>query len=208
MRITTLFIALTLNACVTINVERRSDIPIAAARVQSIGTQVRVEGIVTVASGAFDDGFALQDASGGIYVTRTVGDAMKPGSRVRVSAKIAAPNNQIAIEPATIELLGTGSVPTPVEIRTGAVSPSTEGRLLAVRGTVTGDVIDDQPWGWKIHLDDGSGRLLVFIATATNIDVKGFRAGQSLLVVGFSGRYEQHTELLPRQQADLEILSN
>jgi hypothetical protein len=41
-------------------------------------------------------------------------------------------------------------------------------------------VIDDQPHGWKIYLDDGSGPLLVFIATATRINVKPLRAGQQL----------------------------
>jgi len=33
--------------------------------------------------------------------------------------------------------------------------------------------------------------------------VGGLRAGQSLRVAGFSGRYEQHTELLPRGPRDV-----
>jgi len=194
--------------CVAINVERRSDMPIAAARAQATGARVTVEGIVTVASGTLNDGFVLQDASGGIYVVRTTGAAIKSGERVRVSGKIVAPNHQIAIEPVAIESQGADSMPVPLEVKTGAVGPATEGRLIAVRGKAAGDVVDDQPWGWKIHLDDGSGPLLVFIAATTKINPHVFRAGQSLRIVGFSGRFEQHTELLPRQQADLEILSN
>src|SRR5471030_82154 len=128
MRLVTLFIALTLSACVAVNIERRFDMPIAAARLQAQATQVRVEGTVIVASGTFDNGFAAQDASGGIFVTRAIGTSVKPGDRVRVNGRIVAPNNQVAIEPAAIELLGTGSAPAPLEIRTGSVGPATEGR--------------------------------------------------------------------------------
>lgn len=194
--------------CVAVNSERRSDTPVAAARQLAPSTQVTVEGIVTVPSGTLDDGFAVQDRSGGIYVTRTMGNVAKVGDRVRLSGRIVAPNNQIAIEPLTIEFMGAGRVAAPPAVKTGAVGPATEGRLIAVRGKVAGEVIDDPPWGWKVYVNDGSGQLLVFIAAASGIDIKAFRTGQPLRVVGFSGRYEQHTELLPRQQADLEIISN
>ena len=198
----------TMIGCTAVTVGRRADMPVAAARQLAQSIQVTVEGIVTVASGTFDDGFAVQDGSGGIYVTRTIGTPAKPGQRARVSGKRVAPGEQVAIEPATIEFLGTGSVPAPPEVKTGAVGPATEGRLIAVRGKVAGEVIDDQPWGCKAYVDDGSGPLLVFIATATRIDVKVLRAGQPLRVIGFSGRYEQHTELLPRAQSDITMLQN
>jgi len=195
--------ALLLGACVAVNVKDVLELPIAASRLQTAGTLVAVEGVVTVASGALDDGFALQDASGGIYVSRTRGIEVKTGERVRVSGEIILPNKQITIEPARIEIIGSGSVPAPVAIKTGAVGPETEGRLIRVQGRIIGNVEDDQPFGWKIYLDDGSGRLLVFVATATRIDVKPLRAGQLLRVTGFSGRYEQHTEVLPRGAGDV-----
>jgi hypothetical protein len=66
------------------------------------GKPVIVNGVVTVASGALDEGFAVQDASGGIYVSRTAGAAVKAGDQVHVSGSIVAPNKQIAIEPAGI----------------------------------------------------------------------------------------------------------
>jgi hypothetical protein len=69
-------------------------------------------------------------------------------------------------------------------------------------------VIDDPPWGWKVYLDDGSGPLLAFIATATRIDARALRAGQQLRIVGFSGRYERHTELLPRGPGDLTAIAD
>ena len=207
MRLIISVIAFTLSACDAVSVDRRTEMPIASARLQAAGTPVIVNGIVTVASATLDEGFALQDASGGIYVSRTAGAAVRIGDRVRIDGRIVAPNNQIAIEPADIAAMGTGSIPVPGEIRTGAVGPATEGRLIAVQGKIVGDVVDDQPWGWKVYLDDGSGPLLVFIATKTGFDTKPLRAGQQLRITGFSGRYEQHTELLPRAPGDIILQS-
>jgi len=197
---------LSLAACITVNVQHGSEMPIAASRLQTAGTPVTVEGVVTVASGALDDGYALQDASGGIYVLRTLGAAVKTGDKVRLSGRIVMPKSrQIAIDPARMDVLasGGGSVPAPLDVKTGSVGPATEGRLIRVQGRIIGNVEDDQPYGWKIYLDDGSGRLLVFVTTVTRIDVKALRAGQHLRVTGFSGRYEQHTEILPRGAGDV-----
>jgi hypothetical protein len=46
--------------------------------------------------------------------------------------------------------------------------------------------------------------LLVFIAAATRIDGTRYRAGQELRIVGFSGRFGDHTEVLPRGPSDIE----
>ena len=203
-----LLMLLATGGCVVVKTHEVAEVPIAAARERAPGTAVTVEGIVTVASGSFDDGFALQDPSGGIYVTRALGKAVKTGDRVRVSGKLAAPNSQVAIEPGFIGSRGSGSAPMPQEVSTGIVGPATAGRLIAVRGKLAREVENDPPWGWKVYLDDGSGPLLVFVSAKTKIDVSGLRAGQLLRVVGFSGRYERHTELLPRMQDDVAATSN
>ena len=127
---------------------------------------------------------------------------------MRISGKITLPDNkQIAIDPVSIIALGSAAVPAPLLVKTGVVGPATEGRLIMVEGKLIAAAEDDQPWGWKLYLDDGSGELLVFVATATRIDVNPLRAGQSLRVTGFSGRYEQHTELLPRGASDIVQLN-
>jgi len=196
------------SGCIVVETHKVTEMPIAAARGQAPGTAVTIEGVVTVASGTIDDGFALQDASGGIYITRAFDKPAKLGDRMLVSGKLAAPNKQVAIEPGLAELLGTGAASAPQEIRTGFAGPATEGRLIAIRGKIIREVENDPPWGRKIYLDDGSGPLLVFVSTKTKIDVSGLRAGQSLRIVGFSGRYEQHTELLPRAQSDITAVSD
>ncbi len=94
---------------------------------------------------------------------------------------------------------------TPLAMKTGDIVPANEGKLVVVHGKIVGDIVDDRPWGWKIYLDDGSGKLLVFIAPETKINVSHFHAGQMLSVIGLSGHYEQHIELLPRDQTDISI---
>jgi len=92
---------------------------------------------------------------------------------------------------------------TSLPLKTGEVGPPNEGKLIVVQGKIIGNIIDDRPWGWKIYLDDGSGKLLVFVAPSTRIDVNRFRPGQTLNVIGLSGHYEQHIELLPRTPTDI-----
>ena len=138
------------SGCIVVETHKITEMPIAAARGQAPGTAVTIEGVVTVASGTIGDGFALQDASGGIYITRAFGRPAKLGDRMLVSGKLAAPDKQVAVEPGLVELLGTGAASAPQEIRTGFAGPATEGRLIAVRGKIIREVENDPPWGWKI----------------------------------------------------------
>ncbi|HEX8320862.1 hypothetical protein [Longimicrobium sp.] len=163
-----------------------------------------VEGVVTMASGTFDGGFAVQDGTAGIYVLPPADSARYPaGTRLRITGTISDPQNQLAIQPSRIQVIGAGTIPDARPIRTGAVDEASEGLLIRVRARVTGDVLDDQPWGWKLMLDDGSGALLVFVDAQAGIDVSAIRAGQWLQVTGYSGQYEEHREILPRTQSDL-----
>jgi hypothetical protein len=175
---------------------------IADVRTQPVGSRVVVEGVTTVAPGMLDEGFAVQDRSGGIYVARPAGATLSLGTTARVEGMVSAPDDRVTIEPVFVAVTGRAAVPAPLAVRTGAVGAETEGRLIAVRGRVV-DVADDGPWGVKIYVDDGSGRLLVFVTAATGIDTSRYRPGHDLRVTGFSGRYATHTELLPRAPSDL-----
>jgi hypothetical protein len=205
-RLVILSMALACAGCAAGDVGRPPAMPIAEARTQPMGSRVIVAGVVIVSPGALDPGFALQDDSGGIYVSRAPA-AIELGATVRVDGTITAPDQRITIEPRSIAITGRIEAPAPVGVKTAAVGPRTEGRLIAVRGTVTGDIVDDRPWGYKMYVDDGSGPLLVFIAATTRIDVTRYRAGQDLRVTGFSGRFGTHTEILPRSQSDIAIAS-
>lgn len=103
--------------------------------------------------------------------------------------------------------LGTTAASPPLEVATGSPGQSNMGRLVLVRGLLRGSVVDDQPYGWKLYIDDGSGPVLVFIATNTGIDVSRFRDGQQVVVTGVCGQFADHYEIQPRTQGDLQIVS-
>lgn len=167
---------------------------------------VTVRGVVTVPSGAFDDGFAVQDRSGGVYVAAVKAPAHAVGEVVRVTGTPVDDHGRLGVRPVSVEVVGRAAPPAPREVRTGAVGESMEGTLVRVRGRVRGALVDDRPWGWKAMLDDGSGPLLVFVPVGAGIDVGGIRDGASLEVVGFSGQYDEHYEVLPRAPGDLRVL--
>ena len=180
-------------------------IPIAEARARPEGEVVVVEGLVTVASGSIDRGFAVQDRTGGIYVLAPDSGAWALGTRLRVAGMLTNPNQQFALQPLAVRVLDLAQPPEPRSLATAAVNEATEGLLVRVGGRVHGPVVDDAPWGWKITIDDGSGPLLVFVSRESGIDVRGIAAGQVLQVTGFSGQFDDHYEVLPRGQADLRI---
>src|SRR4051812_32631040 len=63
----------------------RLPLPIGLVRLLPLGTTVTVVGSVTVPSGAFDAGFAMQDLIDGIYVLDPGGAARHLGDRVAVT---------------------------------------------------------------------------------------------------------------------------
>ena len=103
-----LAVAIAVVGCAAADRDRRTAPPIATARAQAIGSQVMVDGVVTVAPRTFDDGFALQDASGGIYVARALDQAIELGSRVRVTGTLAARDKRITVEPTALQITGQG----------------------------------------------------------------------------------------------------
>jgi uncharacterized protein YdeI (BOF family) len=185
-------------------------VPIGAARDLPAGTTVTVEGSATVPSGLFassfgDEGFAIQDASGGIYVSIADNLGIKLQQRVRVTGQVQDSSGLIVLVPAAdadVTVLGHGFKVRQQWERTGNVGPANQGRLIFVVGFVTQPVEPDPPFGQKIFLNDGSGELRVFINTSTGIDVSSVTQGQFLSISGFSSAFDT-PELDPRFQIDV-----
>jgi len=188
---------------------QRRTIPIADARRLPLGEVVTVEGSVSVASGIIDAGFAVQEGSGGIYVDADSSTRVTAFQLVRVTGRLVTSHGLLRIAPTAIEALPRiGDVTQLVwQTATGSVGEATEGRLIFVEGKITGEIVDDRPYGWKMTIDDGSGPLLVFISVGARIDIGRFRAGQRLRVSGFSGQYDNHHEIHPRSEQDVEIIA-
>lgn len=204
MRIRILPIVLLLAAC---RGNEPSVIPIEKARTKEIGEIVMVEGVVTVPSGVIDAGFALADETGGIYVADST-RRLREDQVVRVTGTLADDHGLLVITPKHIGSADRRPRATVTVGPTMVVNEESEGQLVETTGTVVGPVVDDRPYGWKITIEDGTGRLLVFVPVGAGIDVSGIRAGQRLRVLGFSGQYDDHHEILLRSQEDLVVLGS
>lgn len=183
-------------------------VPVAVARQQAQGTTVTVEGLVTVAPGTFtssaDPGFALQDQTGGIWVSLTTSPRLRVGERVQVTGTLGENQQklQIVADAADVEPLPGKKL----QVATGEVGPATLGFLVTVEGTITQPVHADLPYGYSLLIDDGSGPVQVYINASTNIDPKGaaFKPGRTIRVTGFGNQYGSTYEVDPRTRGDVE----
>lgn len=192
-----------------------SALPITEARARVNGTEVTVEGYVTVAPGTFvsamgNEGFALQDATGGIYVKMAQKLGFGLGARVRVTGTLSeeAQLRIVESEPASVETLSGTQQTVPRDITTGGINESTEGLLVRASGNVTRIFKDDSPYGYKLYFNDGSGEVQIFIHVSAGFDpakLSAITAGQRLQVTGLVAQYESTYELAPRQPSDLVV---
>jgi uncharacterized protein YdeI (BOF family) len=191
--------------------ERTKVISIAAARRLPLGTSATVEGVVTVPSGIFkasisDEGFAVQDKTGGIYVSMSTNASLRAGERVRVTGKLTESMGTLTIVAAGAEALerrGRGSQVKPLVVSTGGVNERTEGRLVRVAGRITRAVGNDLPYGFRLFINDGTGEVQVFISASTGINTSDLRLGQRVGVTGLGGQYKDHYEVSPRFSSDI-----
>jgi uncharacterized protein YdeI (BOF family) len=184
---------------------------IAGARRQPLGTLVTIEGSVTVPSGAFkssidNEGFALQDGSGGIYVSLKANMGIRVGQRVRVEGKLGESMGLLLVLPqsaAAIRARGAGARVKVESVASGQINEATEGRLVRVAGMITRAVVSDLPYGYRVFLNDGTGEAQVYVSASTGIDPSSLQPGQRLSATGFSGQYKDHYEVSPRFASDM-----
>ncbi|HEX9982628.1 MAG TPA: DNA-binding protein [Thermoanaerobaculia bacterium] len=188
-------------------------IPIAAARQQAQGTTVTVLGLVSVPSGDFssssgDEGFAIQDQTGGIWVSVPKNPRLRLGQRVQVTGVLGVSAAKLQIVPAGesgIEVLPG----TQLRVATGQVGAATLGFIVTIEGTVTSQgAVKDEKYGYKVYLDDGSGPAQVYLNRTTDIDPHSphFKPGRKLRVTGFGNQYDTAYEVDPRSKKDIVAL--
>jgi hypothetical protein len=211
-KLRTLLVILALAVAARANAEV---ISIAEARSLPAGTVVTVEGSVTVPSGdfassTFDQGFGIEDETGGIYVSTSDNLNLNFHRRVRVTGAVGDNGVGLLIllpaSPAGIVKLHGASRVEPLPVATGEISEATEGLLVEVTGTITQPIIDDLPFGYQVFIDDGSGETQIFICASTGINpfkIPFMKEGERITVVGSSGQFLTHYEALPRHRGDL-----
>ena len=191
-------------------------ITIAEARALPLGTIVTIDGVVTVPSGAFssstfDQGFAIQDRTAGIYVSTNDNLGFALRQQVRVTGKLAdtvLPGLLVLVDVTEVKPHGSGPKVQPLAVATGDVGEATEGKLVTITGTITQPIVNDLPFGFIVFINDGSGEVHSFVCASTGIDVSGLSPGQTIEVTGFSGQFASDFEVDPRIQSDIRVLSN
>ncbi|MCY1030725.1 DNA-binding protein [Corallococcus sp. BB11-1] len=188
--------------------------PIEKARVLGTGEEVTVEGYVSVQPGAFasalgDEGFAVQDSTGGIYVKLEQKQSFGLDARVRITGTLDEQNKLRILKavPMDVDLLPGTKTVVARDVRTGDVKEPVEGRLVRVSGSFTRPFEDDSPYGYKLYIDDGSGEIQVFVHITAGFDKAALEAlvasGASITVTGLAAQYEDTYEVAPRQPSDL-----
>jgi hypothetical protein len=185
---------------------------IADARAMPVGSVVTIEGTVTTPAGVFassffDEGFAIQDETAGIFVSfPDTNIGVQPPRHVEVTGVLQDSSGLLVIAPASAEAVkvkGRDKPIRPTWVRTGSVGESTEGSLVRAVGVITQGPIDDLPFGHKFFIDDGSGEITVYVNLATNVDVTPLGVGQLIEVTGFSSQFTDHYEIDIRGPEDL-----
>jgi len=189
-------------------------ITIAEARSLPLGTIVTIDGVVTVPSRAFssstfDQGFAIQDRTGGIYVSVPDNLGFELRQQVRVTGRLAdtvLPGLLVLVDVTDVKTHGSGPKVQPLPVTTGGVGETTEGKLVTITGTITQPIINDLPFGFIIFINDGTGEVHSFVCASTGIDVSGLSPGQTIEVTGFSGQFASDFEVDPRTQSDIRVI--
>jgi len=187
----------------------------AEARSLPLGTIVTVDGAITVPSGAFssstfDQGFAIQDRTGGIYVSVPDNNGFTFRQQVRVTGRLAdtvLPGLLVLVDVTVIKAHGSGPKVQPLPVATGDVGEATEGQIVKITGTITQPIVNDLPFGFIVFINDGSGEVHAFVCASTGIDVSGLSPGQTVEVTGFSGEFAGSFEVDPRTQADIRVIN-
>lgn len=203
---TTILLALLLTA--RLSAQTPALIPIAAARQQAQGSTVTVMGLVTVRPGDFssssgDEGFAIQDQTGGIWVSVEGRLPLRVGQRVRVQGALGVSNGKLQIVP--VMPGGVEGLPgEQLRVATGQVGAATLGFIVTIEGAIVRSESDDQ-YGWKIWIDDGSGEAQVYLNKGTRIDPRApyLQIGKRIRVTGFGNIYDTTYEVDPRSRRDI-----
>lgn len=190
-------------------------ITIAEARSLPLGTIVTIDGSVTVPSGAFssstfDQGFAIQDRTGGIYVSTPDNLGFGFRQQVRVTGRLAdtvLPGLLVLVDVTNTKAHGSGPKVQSQPVATGDVGEGTEGRLVTITGTISQPIVNDLPFGFIVFINDGSGEVHAFVCASTGIDVSGLSPGQTVEVTGFSGEFAGSFEVDPRIQSDIRVIN-
>lgn len=191
-----------------------SVVAIASAKKLSLGSQVAIEGTVTVASGTFrssfdDYGFQIQDKTSGMYITIKTDPHLTVGQRVHITGKVTETALKFQIvetDEKGIRVLAGTPRPKPISVRTGKVDDAMTGKLIKIAAKITKPVVEVVPYGFRVPVDDGTGEIIAYVSRSTGISSKDLVWGQQFELTGVAGKFNNHFQIYPRSPADIRLI--
>ncbi len=179
------------------------------ARKQPVGTEVTIQGVVTIGAGILRTNFTdayMQDASGygiNIYKSNGLDPLVERGNQLLIKGSIAEYQGKIEITNYTVTLLDTGqTVPGVRMLKTGeASSLQYDGSFVRVIGFITN--ISYAGGGTTIYMDDGTGEVAVRVWDTAGLDLSGFAKNDFISVYGVISGYRGTGQLLVGYQSDI-----
>jgi hypothetical protein len=183
------------------------------ARHQPNGAEVVVTGTVTVPSGVFsssnlDQGFAIQDVTGGIYVTSDRPLDIHLGETVTITGQLTDDGHgQRMLALRDWHHSQRPLLPfAPLSATAEQAGKWLDGQIVTVRGEIVKPLQDDAPYGDRLWLRDDTGEIQIYIAKSTGIvpqELPFLAVGRTIQVTGLSSQFDENDEVMPRSRQDL-----
>ena len=169
-------------------------VSLAAARLQPIGSVVRVAGVVTAEAGRLGTSslLSIEDGTAGILVT--LPDAERSPARgwvIEVTGKLADPYGQLEIRPerGRIVRLVVASLPEPIGIAAADLGEGLEARLVRLRASVTAVQRRTPAGDLTVTVTDEAGTIArVMVDARAGIRRDAFVAGTRYALTGVVGQ--------------------
>ncbi len=181
-------------------------IDIAGVRNLPKGSQVQVEGIVTVTPGVLGSQiFYIQDSKSGIqiYCYKSDFPNLRVGDKIKVIGEISENQGEKRIKiknSGDIQIIGNINPPSSINIKTGSVGEKYEGKLVTVSGKVT------KSSGNIFYINDGSKDVKIYIRSSTGIKKPKLRKGDWVYITGIVSQTKSGYRILPRYQSDIKVI--
>lgn len=188
---------------------------IAEVRNAPLGTSVHVQGFVSMAPGTRfsstgEIGFGVQDDTAGIYVSVTNLLDLPQNAQVEVVGDLIDVTSELVLfsNYTGIKRLEGDKVVEPEVVKTADIGEPFEGRLVRITGTVSKEIIQENTYGVKAFVDDGSGEVQIYVNLVNDlplIDTAKLVPGTLVQITGFVDQFNSTYEIAPRRGTDLVL---
>lgn len=179
-------------------------ITIAEARQLDDGEPAVIAGVVTNASGSFGGkNVYVQDETAGILIYQNLMD-LQPGDIIKVTGTKATYQDEIEIVGSDIELLGTGTIPAPVERTPSSVSEDVYGQLVKLTNVSVSNITDVGAYGsYTFYANDEDGQVLIYVDNRTGLTKSAVSEGLVVNIIGIATPFNGQAQLKPTGTHDI-----